>query len=122
MTLLKKLVQGDVGDTCDVQLGGIVDLNVAISHVEAHVWKGSTRVTIGATLLDPNASSVRIACGPTAGTGWLPTKPTPGKWYTEVQILFASGDLFTWPAPAESDDKLRTTSDAWFLVRAQGEP
>lgn len=121
MTLLKKLVQGDIGDTCDVALGGIVDLNVSITHLEAHVWKGSTRVTIGATVLDPNASTVRIACGPTA-LDWLPAKPTPGKWYAEVQILFASGDLFTWPAPAESDGMLRTTSDAWFLVRAQGDP
>ena len=98
---LKPAVSGDAGDDRTLILHGISSLTGA-SAQEAHVWlTGGTSSDLLVTITDAAECEVSVALSP-----WL-TTAAPGTYNFEVEVTFAGGDIFTWPADAPARLKVR---------------
>lgn len=87
---------GDVGDYRDMILNGVDDLTT-VTHIEAHVTKGSTVATLEASVVDAIDRQIRIELG-SEPTDWLPAGPDTGEWLGQVEVEFSDGTELTWPA------------------------
>jgi hypothetical protein len=101
-------VQGDIGDTVVVTLGGVADLT-AVDTIVAHIKRGDTIEELDATVTSAVNRTVTVELG--AADGWLATA-APGRWRIEYQATFLDGSVLTWP-----DDQPDT-----IIVRADQDP
>lgn len=102
-------VQGDSKDTITLVVGGLEDLST-VNTCEAHVWKNSTKSTLDAEVLDPDARTVLVQLGE-APDGWLPSAPSTGGWNVELECTFLDGSIKTFPEDAPPVIKIREQGD-----------
>lgn len=85
---------GDEGDTITPTLNGVDLVASPPSAQEAHVWRGSTSVTLTATVASAAAGTLTVELD-----GWLDelTITSAQAWSVEYQLDWPDGSSLTWP-------------------------
>ena len=105
MTTLIEAVAGDIGDTRNVSLLGVVNLTAAASVVSHVKYAGTTDTLTAAIDGDGSAGTITVDLGTLVGH-WLPAGPAVGNWQIEHQVTFNDGSILTWPNDDDSPDYL----------------
>lgn len=91
-------VQGDLNDTAEVVIDGVVDL-ASVTEVVARVEYSQRRFNLGetltATVTDVANRIITVQLG--AASGWL-SDARPGHWKMDYTFTFNDGKELTWPS------------------------
>jgi hypothetical protein len=113
MTDYAERVAGDIGQHIDIQIPNLANLN-GVTNVVGHIWRRNQHTNLDATVLDAEASTIRINLG--VVDGWLPTvqvdSPRKDVWQLEAETTWGDGTTLTVP----------TGRPLRLGVRKQGDP
>lgn len=95
ITYLRLAHSGDVGDTRQLVLGGVADLD-DVTALTTHLSRGANTATLTTTVLDSATRTVEVELGG-APADWLPAGPVCGLWTGKVHLEFSDGAELSWP-------------------------
>lgn len=98
---------GDIGEERSTNLSGVANLD-DVTGVDVHLRKGTTVVTIAATVTDSATGEITFPLG-TVATDWLPAGPEVGLWEIEYEVSFSDGRVLSWPG--DDYDEIRVIAE-----------
>jgi hypothetical protein len=100
-------VQGDVNDTIEPILSGVVDLT-EVTVVRAFVRRRGVVVELTGSVVDAVLCKIRLQLSTNT---WLQTAE-PGEWLLQSQLTFLSGRIATFPSGEPDKIVVHAQNDA----------